>query len=149
VRVGEVVAHGVEPLAVDGEAGRGDPDRVEGSHQALLIAVRMALKPPSMERTATWYRRFVSMLERVSVSRLTLLPFSRVGSSERWTCGVTAASRPALTALARASSNWTRPARKPGVLTLAMLSAMTRCRMDRASRALFIAVEVTESNTGY
>ena len=55
------------------------------------------------------------MFDSVSVSRLTLLPSSRVGSRERATDAVTA-PEPSATASASEVSNETRPARKPGVL---------------------------------
>ena len=51
----------------------------------------LQLNSPPMARAANWKRSTVSMLERVSVSRLTLLPFSRVGSSERAGGGADAA----------------------------------------------------------
>jgi len=46
------------------------------------MAVRTELNCPPAAWEANWKRSTVSMLESVSVSRLTLLPLSRVGSSE-------------------------------------------------------------------
>ena len=59
--------------------------------QAPLIASRIRLYLPSSARMLSWYRIVVSMCESVSSSRLTLLPFRRVGSSELCTLGVTVA----------------------------------------------------------
>ena len=57
----------------------------------------------------------MSTLDSVSVSRLTLLPLSRVGSSEVWLVGATeltepVAMLPSSTALRRLSSKLTRVA---------------------------------------
>src|ERR671929_135601 len=81
-----------------------------------------------------------------SSSRLTLLPFVLVGSSERTvvppdTVGVSPLPSWALSA----DSKSVRPARKPGVLTLAMLSAVTRCRCASPERAACSAVMVVSS----
>src|SRR3954464_11260619 len=62
----------------------------------------------------------------VSLSRLTLLPFVFVGSSERATVPpeIVGDSPPLISAWS-ADSKSVRPARKPGVLMLGMLSAVT------------------------
>src|SRR5690606_1064075 len=108
VDVGDVVGDGVQPLAVHGQTRARDTDRVEG-HQLVLIAVRSAVNGPSAARAANWNRSTVSMLEIVSVSRLTLLPSSRVGSSERDSVAVARPS-PVATERTMASSNATRRA---------------------------------------
>src|SRR3954462_13305345 len=79
----------------------------------------------------------------VSASRLTLLPLVFVGSRERatvppWMVG----GLPLRISPDRADSKSTRPARKPGVLTFEMLSAVTRCRGARPESAAGRAVEV-------
>src|SRR3954470_22357553 len=85
----------------------------------------------------------------VSESRFTLLPLVFVGSSDRATTALADAgfSPPAI-AWRREDSKSTRPARKPGVLMLAMLSAVTRWRWARPSRAAFSAEDVTSPITG-
>src|SRR6476619_6308848 len=80
----------------------------------------------------------------VSSSRLTLLPLVFVGSSERAMPppeieGVS----PELRELRSADSKSVRPARNPGVLMLAMLSAVTRERWARPLSAACRAVVVT------
>src|SRR3954464_3464041 len=80
----------------------------------------------------------------VSLSRLTLFPFVLVGSRDRATVPREIDGfSPLLSAPDRADSKSVRPARKPGVLTFAMLSAVTRERSARPGRAAGGAVEVT------
>src|SRR3954463_5260863 len=79
----------------------------------------------------------------VSLSRLTLLPFVFVGSSDRTTVPPeTVGVSPLRRAPDRADSKSVRPARKPGVLTFAMLSAVTRWRWASPDRAACSAVDV-------
>src|SRR6185295_18326865 len=55
VQVGDVVGHRVEPLAVDGHAGAGDPDRAEElGHQAPLMTVRRRPNLSSTARSIVW-----------------------------------------------------------------------------------------------
>src|SRR6476469_1609375 len=80
----------------------------------------------------------------VAASRLTVLPLVFVGSSERAMPppeieGVS----PELRELRSADSKSVRPARNPGVLMLAMLSAVTRERWARPLSAACSAVVVT------
>src|SRR5687768_7837290 len=82
------------------------------------------------------------------MSRLTLLPLVLVGSSERATVpplivGVSPLAR----APRRDDSKSTRPARKPGVCRLAMLSAVTRLRWARPLSAACSAVDVASAIT--
>src|SRR3954453_7076668 len=79
----------------------------------------------------------------VSLSRFTLFPLVLVGSSDRTTVPPeTAGASPLRRAPESADSKSVRPARKPGVLTFAMLSAVTRWRWARPDRAACRAVEV-------
>src|SRR2546430_5715627 len=149
VHVRDVVRDGVEPLAVGrGTRGR-DPDRVEDGHQAPpLSASEIRLNLLSIARSASWYRRPVSMLDSVSSSRLTLLPFSWVGSRDSPTVGRTlSGAEPFASADCRAPSNLTLPAWKPGVWMLAMLFAVTRWRMARPDSATRRDCDVTSSTT--
>ena len=52
VDVGDVVADGVEPLAVHRQSGAGDADRIEG-HE-VLIAVRIDVNEPFTACVANW-----------------------------------------------------------------------------------------------
>src|SRR3954447_17794655 len=80
----------------------------------------------------------------VSSSRLTLLPLVFVGSSERATLPPeTEGASPELREFFSADSKSVRPARKPGVLMLAMLSAVTRERSASPLSAACKAVVVT------
>src|SRR5918912_1100681 len=79
----------------------------------------------------------------VSLSRLTLFPFVLVGSSDRATVPREIDGfSPLRSAPDNADSKSVRPARKPGVLTFAMLSAVTRWRWANPDRAACNAVEV-------
>src|SRR3954452_11292221 len=79
----------------------------------------------------------------VSLSRLTLLPLVLVGSSDRTTVPPeTVGVSPLRRAPESADSKSVRPARKPGVFTFAMLSAVTRWRWASPDRAACSAVEV-------
>src|SRR4051794_41779191 len=80
----------------------------------------------------------------VSLSRLTLFPFVLVGSSDRATVPREIDGfSPLLSAPDRADSKSVRPARKPGVLTFAMLSAVTRERPATPVSAARSAVGAT------
>lgn len=85
------------------------------------------------------------MFDSISVSRFTLLPSRRVGSSDRRTTPWTS-PRPRATARAKWSSKLTRRAMYPGVLMFETLSAITRWRRLSASSALRMPTSVTESN---
>src|SRR4051794_36533330 len=152
VHVRQVVRDGVEPLAVDGEAGTGDADRGElgQRHQAPLPLMTVLSRPNllSMARRAVWYRRLVFTDDNVSSSMLTLLPSSRVGSSDDWTAGPTSDGlSPLAMAWLRASSKETLLAWKFGVSMFAMLFAVTRWRMDRPASAVCSATEVASPST--
>ena len=103
-------------------------------------------------RSVELVAQVVSTLDSVSWSRLTLLPLSRVGSSDFWVVGSTEVTEPdarlpSSTALRRLSSKLTRVAWYPGVSTFAMLSAIARWRAARPDSALPRATLVTSSNT--
>src|SRR3954469_9415273 len=109
----------------------------------VLSELRRTLYLPSSAFRASWYRRPVSVAMTVSWSRLTLLPFVLVGSSERAVeAPFSAGLSPLRSAPLSEDSKSTRPARKPGVWMLAMLSAVTRWRCASPERAACRVVEV-------
>src|SRR4051794_14143606 len=92
-------------------------------------------------RVISWYWNWVCEAAIISLRRSTLLPFAPTGVCVGSTWALRPVSRPETTASRREDSKSTLAARKPGVSTLATLSAMTWLRSDSPSRA----VDSTES----
>jgi len=104
----------------------------------------------STARVSIWYWNTDCSAVMVSVCRSTLLPSGPPGAADTPVVGATAAPEarlPSASAVRSELSKSTVAARKPGVSTLEMLSAVTRWRRDSPSSAVR-SVDATTSVAG-
>src|SRR6478735_8544199 len=135
--VGDVVGERVEPRLVHAQAAVGDAQHVEGPHHIAPAAMDRSEARSDTARVITWYWNCDCTAASDSWRRSTLLPSAPTGALVGRVVGVTPAAdiSPRWRAAVSDASKSTLVARNPGVSTLAMLSAITLCRVARPSRA--------------